>query len=44
MSDQLIPFHKQAEDIGTFVIKERAREAAESRRDDATPGPSENID
>ncbi len=43
MSDQLIPFHKQAEDIGTFVIAERTREADEHPCPECT-GPSENID
>lgn len=43
MSDQLIPFHKQAEDIGTFVVAERAREADERPCPECT-GPSENID
>ncbi len=44
MSEQLIPFHKQAEDVGSFLVDARARDAEQDRRDEPATGPSENID
>ncbi len=44
MSDQLSPFHTQAEDVGAFVYAARARDAAEDRRERPVSGPSENTD
>ncbi len=44
MPEYLIPFHKQAEDVGTFVLSDRARDAEQSRRDEPLVGPSENTD
>lgn len=44
MSEQLIPFHQQAEDVGTFLAVERAREDKQNRRDVTVEGPSENAD
>ena len=32
MPDHLTPFHKQAEDVGTFVLRDRARDAEQSPR------------
>jgi hypothetical protein len=44
----LAPFHQQAEDVGTFVIRDRARDAEhqprEDTREDKVQGPSENAD
>ncbi|HUO72812.1 MAG TPA: hypothetical protein VMU39_18740 [Solirubrobacteraceae bacterium] len=44
MFETLIPFHKQAEDVGTFLAQERAREAKRSERPEPIIGPSENTD
>jgi hypothetical protein len=44
MSENLIPFHQQAEDVGRFLAAERAREAAQSQRVEPVEGPSENTD
>ena len=44
ISDSLIPFHKQAEDEGTYVLADRAREAAFARPEELQEGPSENTD
>jgi len=44
ISDSLSPFHQQAEDEGTYVLADRAREAALVRPDERPDGPSENID
>jgi hypothetical protein len=44
MSDSLTPFHLHAEELGTFLRDDRAREAELSRNDNDTDGPSENVD
>jgi hypothetical protein len=44
MVSALAPFHQQAEDVGTFVIEDRARDAKPSTREDSEDGPSENAD
>jgi hypothetical protein len=44
MPQAISPFHEQAEDFGTFVVRERAREAQRDRRDDKIERPSENTD
>jgi hypothetical protein len=44
ISESLIPFHQQAEDEGTYVLAERAREAARVRAEEPPEGPSENTD
>jgi len=44
ISDSLIPFHKQAEDEGTYVLADRAREAAFARPEELPEVPSENTD
>jgi len=38
------PFHQQAEDIGRFLVEDRARDARRNHRDDVPQGPSENTD
>jgi len=40
----LAPFHQQAEDVGAFVIRDRARDAERQPREDKVQGPSENAD
>jgi hypothetical protein len=40
----LIPFHQYAEDQGTYVLAERAREADHARPEDPPEEPSENTD
>jgi hypothetical protein len=44
MAENLAPFHQQAEDVGVFLLEDRARDA--DRRDDEThtEGPPQNID
>jgi len=44
ISDNLIPFHRQAQDEGSYVLAERAREADGARPDEPPEGPSENTD
>jgi hypothetical protein len=44
MPQPLTPFHQQAEDVGSFVISDRARDADRDRRDDRIERPSENTD
>ena len=44
IDENLIPFHKQAEDHGTYVLAERARDADRARPEDPSDGPSENTD
>jgi hypothetical protein len=44
MAQPNTPFHQQAEDFGAFVVRERAREAERSRREEPVEGPSENAD
>lgn len=45
ISESLIPFHQQAEDEGTYVLADRAREADRARLDEGPlEGPSENTD
>ncbi len=44
MSETLIPFHEHAEEIGTFLHDDRARDAERQRRERKIDGPSENID
>jgi hypothetical protein len=46
ISEDLIPFHLQAEDEGTYVLAERAREADRARPAERPDRPldSENID
>jgi hypothetical protein len=44
MLETLIPFHQQAEDIGTFLLTDRARDAELRRGDQQADGPSENTD
>ncbi len=41
---QAVPFHQYAEDHGTYVLAERAREADHARPEDPLEGPSENTD
>jgi hypothetical protein len=43
MSETLTPFHLQAEELGTFLRDDRARDA-ERREEKETDGPSENVD
>jgi hypothetical protein len=38
------PFHQQAEEIGSFLRRERAREAELDQRPGRVQGPSENTD
>jgi hypothetical protein len=38
------PFHQQADDIGSFLAEDRARDAQADDRDDFPTGPSENTD
>ena len=40
---QIAPFHLQAQDIGDFLIHERAREAASSKHGADRPVPSEPL-
>jgi len=44
VSESLIPYHQQAEDEGTYVLAERAREADLARPEASPQGPSENTD
>jgi len=44
ISESLIPFHQQAEDEGTYVLEERAREADRARLEEPLEGPTENTD
>jgi hypothetical protein len=45
ISESLIPFHQQAEDVGTYVLAERAREAERARPEEKPhERPSENTD
>ena len=44
MPETLAPFHQQAEDVGTFVIEDRSRDAERVKRDEIPEGPSENTD
>ena len=44
VSESLIPFHRQAEDEGTYVLAERACEADRLRPEGPPEGPSENTD
>jgi hypothetical protein len=44
MLKALTPFHQQAEDIGTFLASDRARDLELSRGQEDTKGPSENAD
>jgi hypothetical protein len=44
IDERLIPFHQYAEDHGTYVLAERAREADHARPEDPPEGPSENTD
>jgi len=42
ISEDLIPFHLQAEDEGTYVIAERAREADRARPAERPERPSDS--
>ena len=44
MAESLAPFHEQAEEVGMFLLEDRARDA--DRRDDERPAerPPQNID
>lgn len=44
IDESLIPFHQQAEDEGTYVLAERAREAERARPVELPERPSENAD
>ena len=44
IDESLIPFHQQAEDEGTYVLAERAREAERARSMELPEPPSENTD
>jgi hypothetical protein len=44
VSENLIPFHQQAEDEGIYVLAERARGAGRAGPEDPPEGPSENTD
>jgi hypothetical protein len=44
IDESLIPFHQQAEDEGTYVLAERAREAERARPVELPEPPSENTD
>ena len=44
VSDRLVPYHQQAEDEGTYVLAERAREADRVPPERREEGPSENTD
>jgi hypothetical protein len=44
MPHAISPFHDQAEDFGTFVVRERTRDARRDHRDDQVERPSENTD
>jgi hypothetical protein len=44
MLGALTPFHQQAEDVGTFLTEDRARDAQRDRRNDSRARPSENTD
>lgn len=38
------PFHEQAEQIGTFLAEDRARDARHGKPETKPAGPSENTD
>jgi hypothetical protein len=42
--ETLAPFHQQAEEVGAFVIRDRARDAERQPREVKVEGPSENTD
>jgi hypothetical protein len=44
MLETLIPFHQQAEEIGAFLLMDRARDAELRRAKQQDDGPSENTD
>jgi hypothetical protein len=44
MLETLTPFHQQAEEVGKFLVDERARDAERRRHEHRVDGPSENID
>jgi hypothetical protein len=44
MSETLTPFHQQAEELGAFLLDDRARDAERRRDENEAEGPSENID
>ena len=44
IDERLTPFHQYAEDHGTYVLAERAREADHACPEDPPAGPSENTD
>jgi hypothetical protein len=44
MPESLIPFHQQAEEVGNFVLLDRARDAYRRRSEQRPEGPSENTD
>ena len=44
IDESLIPFHQQAEDVGTYVLDERAREADRARPEEPRERPSDNAD
>jgi hypothetical protein len=44
VSDSLIPFHERAQDEGTYVLAERAREADRARPKEPPERPSDNSD
>lgn len=44
MSETLTPFHLQAEELGTFLRDDRARDGKRRRQEPRVDGPSENVD
>jgi hypothetical protein len=44
ISESVSPVHQQAEDEGSYVLAERAREFAAARPEEPAEGPSENTD
>ena len=44
MLEALTPFHQQAEEVGTFLLDDRARDVERGRSQNQADGPSENAD
>jgi hypothetical protein len=44
VNENLIPFHLYAEDFGTYVLAERAREAEVARSAEPADEPAEDAD
>ena len=44
MPETLAPFHQQAEELGAFLLEDRARDAERQPNEPEIEGPSENAD